>query len=79
MPSAGPTPRDGGVYVAFTSFTLTKPTHTEPASPVQNYIQGGRSLDLAMTQPLGTGPTHCGDSTLHWIKALRALFLSETD
>lgn len=40
VPSAGPTPRDGGVCVAFTSFTLTKPTHTEPASPVQNYIPG---------------------------------------
>lgn len=54
MPSAGPPPRDGGVYIAFMSFTLTKPTHTGPA---------GRSLDLAMTQPLRTGPTHCGDST----------------
>lgn len=40
VPSAGPTPRDGGVYVAFMSFTLTKPTHTEPAGPVQNYIPG---------------------------------------
>lgn len=68
MLSAGPTPSDSVVSMAFMSFKFAHPpTHTEPTLPAPQ-CSVVSSVDLAMTQPPQDGAQTSRDSTLHWSK-----------